>query len=174
MQHRCLDCPDQSAVPVAIARADGWKWVICERGYANIVPPPLSPLPTKEEDVGEEQNSESSPPPPSSSSDVVWGVLYNMTAGDVEVLDRYEGHDKGRNPTPTPVAMVARNREPEKRGRKLFEQGNWVRMWVFVLSCPVWLLSPVSSMGGSLSRGFWVLCIYMHALFGELAEVGTC
>ena len=109
MHHRCLDSPETSAVPVAVARADGWKWVICERGYANIVPVPV-PLPGPVPDRVEVE----------SETTTVWGVLYNMTHGDEEILDRYEGHDEGRNRVPE------LNRDPETVGRTPVLQGNWV------------------------------------------------
>jgi hypothetical protein len=64
MHHRCLDAPEKSAIPIAVARLDGWKWVICERGYANIVPLPDGAK-IKDTDEG-----------------IVWGLLYNMTPGD--------------------------------------------------------------------------------------------
>ena len=37
MAGRCRDSAT-SSMPVAIARLDGWRWIICERGYANVVP----------------------------------------------------------------------------------------------------------------------------------------
>jgi hypothetical protein len=104
MHHRCLDAPEKSAIPIAIARLDRWKWVICERGYANIVPLPDG---AKVKDTDEA---------------TVWGVLYNMTPGDEEVLDGYEGHDKGRNPYPQ------KNPDLNLANRTPFLQGDWVRV----------------------------------------------
>ncbi|KAF7506281.1 hypothetical protein GJ744_012089 [Endocarpon pusillum] len=40
MAGRCPEYPATSSIPVAIARLDGWRWIICARGYANIVPFP--------------------------------------------------------------------------------------------------------------------------------------
>jgi hypothetical protein len=113
MHHRCTDSPLTSGVPVAIARLDDWKWVICERGYANVVPLPEASdasvsAQTRAGDVSDEDES------------VVWGVLYNMTPGDERVLDEYEGHDEGRNPAPE------RNPDPGTVGRTPELQGDWV------------------------------------------------
>ena len=102
MHYRCLDAPEKSAIPIAIARLDRWKWVICERGYANIVPLPDG---AKVKDTDEA---------------TVWGVLYNMTPGDEEVLDSYEGHDEGRNPYPQ------KNPDLNSAHRTPFLQGDWV------------------------------------------------
>lgn len=106
MHYRCLDSPATSAVPVAIARLDGWKWVICERGYANIVP--LA------------QELEAHNADTDADARTVWGVLYNMTPGDEKVLDQYEGHDEWRNPKPQA------NPDPETVRRTPYLQGEWV------------------------------------------------
>src|SRR2546423_4453532 len=109
MQYRCVDAPDKSAIPVAIARLDRWQWVICERGYANIVPlhQDAHDVQVKLKDSDDHERT-------------VWGVLYNMTPGDVEMLDQYEGHDEGRNPWPE------RNLDPLTAARTPFLQGDWV------------------------------------------------
>jgi hypothetical protein len=123
MEHRCSDAPAVSARPVAVARLDGWRWLICERGYANIVP-------LEEEEEGasskvdvdgvEVSNSKLDSGEREDASRVVWGILYNMTAGDERVLDGYEGHDPGRNPKPeVNPDLGLRERTPEL-------QGDWV------------------------------------------------
>ena len=38
MAGRCPESPATSSIPVAVARLDGWRWIICGRGYANVVP----------------------------------------------------------------------------------------------------------------------------------------
>ncbi|EED12614.1 conserved hypothetical protein [Talaromyces stipitatus ATCC 10500] len=73
MHLRCEHDPSTSGRPLAIARIDRWRWLICERGYANIIPP-------KEWRIGRQ-------------SDVVFGVLYEMTPEDEYLLDGYEGVD---------------------------------------------------------------------------------
>lgn len=124
MHHRCTDSAATSAVPVAVARLDGWKWVICERGYANIVP--LS-LPEAADGFAEADGpaltNGSRRDDQEASASVVWGVLYNMTPGDKRVLDAYEGHDEWRNPTPE------RNPDPRTSGRTPELQGDWVCMY---------------------------------------------
>lgn len=88
-----------SSVPVGIARLDSYAWVICERGYANVVPLPESNAAT--------------------DANTVWGVLYNMTPEDEARLDMYEGHDEGRNPEPE------LNPDPETQVVKPYLQGDW-------------------------------------------------
>lgn len=78
--------------------------MICERGYANIVPLPDG---AKIEDTDEA---------------TVWGVLYNMTLGDEKVLDGYEGYDEGRNP------YSQKNPDLNSAHRTPFLQGDWVRV----------------------------------------------
>src|SRR5271163_3970096 len=73
-----------SSVPMAVARLDGWKWIICRRGYANIVE--LEPGSVDSTYVSDESS--------------VWGILYNMAHEDEAVLDQYEGHDVAQNPNP--------------------------------------------------------------------------
>ena len=58
-------CPDSK--PVALAHLPGWKWLINERGYANIV----------------EADSATGPG--------VYGILYKLDPADEEMLDIYEG-----------------------------------------------------------------------------------
>ncbi len=51
--------------------------------------------------------------------DVVWGLIYNMSATDEAVLDRYEGHDDWRNPEPEI------NPNTDERIWKPMLQGGW-------------------------------------------------
>lgn len=98
MSQRCTDSPSSSE-PIAIARLDGWKWIICQRGYANVVELPSGS--------------------PEASISAVWGIMYNMTAADEEILDHYEGYTEWRNPSPT------LNPDVNSRSRKPFLQENW-------------------------------------------------
>ena len=52
---------------------------------------------------------------------MLWGILYNMSASDVEILDHYEGHTSSRNPNPT----ANPDGDPAERRRKPFLQGDW-------------------------------------------------
>ncbi|OAP60480.1 hypothetical protein AYL99_05482 [Fonsecaea erecta] len=88
-----------SSEPVAIARLDSHAWIICERGYANVVALP-------------ESNA-------ASDYNTVWGVLYNMHPVDEARLDMYEGHNQARNPTPEI------NPDPETQVVKQYLQGGW-------------------------------------------------
>jgi hypothetical protein len=88
-----------SSIPVAIGRLDSHAWIICERGYANVVALPRSNA--------------------ASDNNTVWGVLYNMHPVDEARLDLYEGHNEARNPNPV------RNKDPQTQMIKRFEQGGW-------------------------------------------------
>jgi gamma-glutamylcyclotransferase len=55
-------CPGSAFVGVAALK--DWKWFICTRGYANIIPSP---------------------------GDVVYGMVYTITPANEESLDGYEG-----------------------------------------------------------------------------------
>ena len=59
-------CPDSRFV--GIGTLHGYKWIICKRGYANIV---------KQEDSKHPGN-------------VVWGLVFNVSEDDVALLDKYE------------------------------------------------------------------------------------
>ncbi|KAF9484675.1 hypothetical protein BDN70DRAFT_797258 [Pholiota conissans] len=55
-------CPESRFI--GIGRLDHWKWIINVRGYANIIP---------------------------SHGDVVYGLMYELSAADEHDLDLYEG-----------------------------------------------------------------------------------
>ncbi|KAI9771232.1 MAG: hypothetical protein M1839_002853 [Geoglossum umbratile] len=55
-------CPD--SLYLGIATLKGWKWIINQRGYANVVP---------------------------SEDDTVYGVVYELRGSDEKTLDRCEG-----------------------------------------------------------------------------------
>lgn len=65
---RLKSTPERSSLPIGIARLPRWRWIICERGYANLV-------------YSADDNDES------------WGVLYDMSPEDEKQLDRFEGVD---------------------------------------------------------------------------------
>lgn len=124
-----LTSSPSSSVPVAIVCLPAYTWIICERGYANIVSTPSSP-PTSinslklKDLISSTKNTTLPPPPPPSSSinddsTTVYGVLYNLSLTDEATLDHYEGHNTSRNPNPTPNSSI-----PD-RARKPHEQGNW-------------------------------------------------
>lgn len=85
MRNRCAFHPGLSANPVALARLDGWKWFICQKGYANVVPPKGFRV-----DGGD---GDADKVPRSGEEDTVYGVLYEMARDDERLLDGYEGVD---------------------------------------------------------------------------------
>ena len=68
MQSRC-----PAAKHVGVAVLEGWRWLIGERGYANIVP--VTPCSAPNE----------------GSCHVVYGLVYALTTEDEARLDTYEG-----------------------------------------------------------------------------------
>ena len=121
MSKRLQHSPSSSA-PVAIARLDKYKWIICERGYANVVP------------VARTANSNATA---NGCNDVVWGVLYNMSSEDEATLDLYEGHNEARNPEPTA------NPEVEGRVCKPYLQGEWDYNKLYLtMTITRWLRDP--------------------------------
>lgn len=95
MRTRCTHDPERSAHPVAVAALDAWRWLICQFGYANVVPPRGLRVGSEvlEGDAVPESVSESMP------RGGVYGVLYEMSDGDERVLDGYEGVDHGSAPS---------------------------------------------------------------------------
>ncbi|GFF28108.1 hypothetical protein IFM61606_10094 [Aspergillus udagawae] len=91
MRLRCKHNPTLSSKPVAIARLDHWRWMICQAGYANVLPP-------AELRIGH-QLSEGDEVPVSGPEDDVFGVLYEMDPEDEFLLDGYEGVDHAAGPS---------------------------------------------------------------------------
>jgi hypothetical protein len=83
MRQRCKHDPEKSGKPLAVARLDHWRWLICERGYANVIPP-------EELRLGRQISNEDKVPL-SREEDAVFGILYDMTPEDEYLLDGYEG-----------------------------------------------------------------------------------
>ncbi|KAL2824753.1 hypothetical protein BDW59DRAFT_147018 [Aspergillus cavernicola] len=90
MHLRCTHNPSFSAHPVALAALDNWRWLICEFGYANVLPPAGLR-------VGNQISAGAAAVPESVSGEIpgggVFGVLYEMSQADERVLDGYEGVD---------------------------------------------------------------------------------
>lgn len=87
MKQRCRIHPALSATPIAIASLPAWKWLVCETGFANVLPPPSL-----------RTGSQKKSPALSSGTDIVYGVLYEMHPRDEERLDFYEGVDHSAKP----------------------------------------------------------------------------
>ncbi|KAL4945962.1 hypothetical protein BDV06DRAFT_183741 [Aspergillus oleicola] len=95
MRMRCTHNSTLSAHPVAIAALDSWRWLICQFGYANVIPHAglrVGP----EIDEGDDVPESVSKTLPNGG---VYGVLYEMSAEDERVLDGYEGVDHHAGPT---------------------------------------------------------------------------
>ncbi|KAJ5109771.1 hypothetical protein N7532_002416 [Penicillium argentinense] len=86
MAQRCQINPTLSSKPLGIAFLPGWRWLICEAGYANVLPP-------QGLRVGGQTSPAASKVPQSGAEDGVYGILYEMDVGDERILDVYEGVD---------------------------------------------------------------------------------
>lgn len=153
---RLQDSPS-SSVPVAVARLDSFAWIICSRGYGNIVsvPPSFSdPVSTQ-----------------------VYGIIYNLSPRDETTLDEYEGHDPIRNPTPTPnpsTSLVERREKP-------FLQGGWDYNKLYVpVTVTKWLQDPrdygldaskLSPSGGGDGQDVVTVSVYMDELRTEPGKI---
>lgn len=112
-----LKADPDSSKPVAIVRLDAHAWIICQRGYANVVALPAV-------------NS-------ASDENTVWGVLYNLSAEDEVRLDMFEGHDAGRNPEPQV------NPDPSKQQEVPYLQGEWdYNKHYLPMTVTKWLRNP--------------------------------
>ncbi|CAG8116396.1 unnamed protein product [Penicillium nalgiovense] len=87
MKTRCRINPTHSATPLAIANLQHWRWLICESGYANVLPPPSLRVANQDSETAHKI-------PVSGPEDAVYGVLYQMDIGDEMILDGYEGVDE--------------------------------------------------------------------------------
>ncbi|KAJ6015783.1 hypothetical protein N7540_010374 [Penicillium herquei] len=87
MKVRCTVNPSFSGKPLAIALLPKWRWLICEAGYANVLPPKGLRVGTQKSEIAEKV-------PISGSEDAVYGVLYAMDPADETILDGYEGVDR--------------------------------------------------------------------------------
>ncbi|KAL4801908.1 hypothetical protein BDV18DRAFT_164420 [Aspergillus unguis] len=95
MRDRCTHDPNLSGHPVAIAALDHWRWLICQFGYANVVPPAglrVGPEVLEGDEVPESVSN-------SIPEGGVYGVLYEMSEADERVLDGYEGVDHESQPS---------------------------------------------------------------------------
>lgn len=84
MAARCRN--PSSSKPLAIATLHYWRWLICEAGYANVLPPPGLRVPSQDSDTAHRI-------PVSGSENAVYGILYEMDVRDERLLDGYEGVD---------------------------------------------------------------------------------
>ncbi|KAJ5096287.1 hypothetical protein NUU61_005643 [Penicillium alfredii] len=128
MEHRCTFNPTLSAKPVAIALLPKWRWLICEAGYANVLPPEGMRIGPQDSELAQKV-------PISGAEDAVYGVLYEMDPRDEQILDVYEGVDPCADETDgsAPVGPAVR---PRNQG-----EGSYNKWYV---SAPVvqWLQPP--------------------------------
>lgn len=118
MRKRCSSDPEISAKPVGIARLDNWRWIICERGYANVIPPYVNSA------DGTDGNTESHQDQmDEDNKDVIWGVLYDMTPEDLRTLDMYEGIDRSA-PKASPDHPVDSATRPYEQGAGSYNKWN--------------------------------------------------
>lgn len=121
MRQRCISAPEISAKPLAVARLDGWRWIITERGYANVIPVQGF------DDYFLAQNIETSDrravlnaqDETTSHEEHVYGIIYAMTPSDEGLLDGYEGVDYSSDRTSSTCSIGKQKSVTRPR-----EQGN--------------------------------------------------
>lgn len=112
-----LRADESSSCPIGVVRLDAYAWIICQRGYANVVALPAVNKPTHE--------------------NTVWGLLYNLSAEDEARLDMYEGHTDWRNPEPEV------NPDPSKQQEIPYLQGDWdYNKHYLPMTVTKWLVNP--------------------------------
>ncbi|RAK77149.1 gamma-glutamylcyclotransferase family protein [Aspergillus fijiensis CBS 313.89] len=132
MATRCVHSP-ASSVPLAIARLPHWRWLICQPGYANVLPPP-------EMRVGPQAGVQGDEVPVAGAEDAVYGVLYAMDERDERLLDGFEGVDWDAPAAVAPLPSLSVR--PREQG-----QGDYNK-WVVEAEVVQWLDSK-SQDGGS-------------------------
>lgn len=123
MRNRCAHNPTFSSKPLAISKLNGWRWFICEAGYANILPP-------AEYRVGR-QETDGAAVPISGKEDAVYGVLYEMSPEDELLLDGYEGVDYD--------ASDSKSTKVDKRIRPREQGSGEYNKWYFPAVVTRWL-----------------------------------
>ncbi len=78
-------CP--TSTYLGVARLSGWRWIIHQRGYANIVQLPSPAIPT----IESSSTIDDTPASETDYSRTVFGMLYTLSPSDEASLDRYEG-----------------------------------------------------------------------------------
>lgn len=120
MKARCNKNPSSSK-PLAIATLPHWRWLICEAGYANVLPPSGLRVPNQDSETAHKI-------PISGSADAVYGVLYEMDLRDEKILDGYEGIDP--HAVPADGQFVDVDVRPKEQGKgsynKWFVEANVV------------------------------------------------
>ena len=120
MRSRSKYNPEISSVPLAIGRLDGWRWIICGRGYANIVRCDRGHHGA--EGGGEEGDDEN----------VVYGVIYGMTEMDECLLDGHEGVDVDAADT-SPDSAIEPKIRPKEQDRGSYNK------WYLPVTVTAWL-----------------------------------
>lgn len=123
MRSRCAYNPDLSSKPLAIAKLSGWRWFICEAGYANVLPPAEYRV--------NRQETDGDAVPISGKEDAVYGVLYEMSPEDELLLDGYEGVDYESSDSKNP--KVDKAIRPKEQGRGEYNK------WYFPAVVTRWL-----------------------------------
>lgn len=81
-------CPNSTYV--GIGRLRGWRWIINERGYANVVQQSEDPA-ALAQPAGLEAHGDSADATVEVAADKVWGLIYTLTPSDEAALDMNEG-----------------------------------------------------------------------------------
>ncbi|PKS12957.1 hypothetical protein jhhlp_000298 [Lomentospora prolificans] len=117
-------CP--GAVPVALAYLPGWKWLVNERGFANVVPLLPSAFDTFRASRGSSSSSGSSSGGNKEvlrGEDGVYGVLYLLPEREESMLDVYEGVSEGFDKAVLEVEMVTATPPGSDAGKSGYSSG---------------------------------------------------
>lgn len=79
-------CPE--SMYLGIARLDGYRWIISERGYANVVEVSSAGLQMQNGTAGSAGSDDAGR---GGEEEVVWGLVYSLSSSDEAKLDRNEG-----------------------------------------------------------------------------------
>jgi hypothetical protein len=119
-------CP--YATPIGLGYLEGWRWIINERGFANVVrvseSRDASSAPSSSTTPRQPGNPTSGPVAAEQEEEGVYGLLYLLPMEDEERLDRYEGVPWAYDKFQTEVQWVR-----DESGRQMDET---VRVLIYI------------------------------------------
>ncbi|KAF5546635.1 hypothetical protein FPHYL_10437 [Fusarium phyllophilum] len=116
-------CP--YSTPVGLAYLKGWRWIINERGYANVVQLPIdsdddeTPEAEDNRQLSTKGKGKEKQKQKQKAEEGVYGLLYLVPAEDEEGLDRYEGVPSAYQKFQVNVKWANANKEEDETLRAL-------------------------------------------------------
>ncbi|KAF3915319.1 hypothetical protein AA313_de0203826 [Arthrobotrys entomopaga] len=105
-------CP--SSTYKTVARLPSYRWIICQRGYANIRLPSSSSSSSSSSEKEEEEDGEEGEGEENEGEEAeneVWGLLFNLTQPDEDTLDVYEGYPTAYEKETVTVELLEKDSE---------------------------------------------------------------